>query len=126
MHPAAAAAAARVRNDGLTTVPDGRFPRGLIAFSLLGGVGQLSYDAIDDWRTERQRRQQQQQATAPDKPWIERVAESKWVPFKILSDEQYKDMLNEKLLGVEVEIALIDDRIQELRKAEEPEKSTKR
>lgn len=54
---------------------------------------------------------------------MERIAESKWIPIRSLSDEQYKQMLNEKLLAVEVEIALIDDRIEELR-SQSPQNQT--
>lgn len=38
-----------------------------------------------------------------------------WSPLKRLTDEQYIDMMGEKILKVEVDIALIDDRIAELR-----------
>jgi hypothetical protein len=40
-------------------------------------------------------------------------------PLKKLTDEEYIDMMKEKILKVEVDIALIDDRIAELRAAEE-------
>lgn len=47
--------------------------------------------------------------------------ESSWLsklsPLKKLSDEEYIQMMEEKLLKVEVDIALIDDRIAELRVA---------
>lgn len=42
------------------------------------------------------------------------MAESKWIPLRSLTDEDYRGMLREKLLGIEAEIALVDDRIQEL------------
>ena len=41
---------------------------------------------------------------------------SKLNPLKKLSDKEYLDMMNEKILRAEVDIALIDDRIAELRK----------
>ncbi|KAG6004471.1 hypothetical protein E4U21_001043 [Claviceps maximensis] len=40
-------------------------------------------------------------------------------PLKKLTDEEYIDMMKEKILKVEVDIALIDDRIAELRASEE-------
>ncbi|EEP79978.1 conserved hypothetical protein [Uncinocarpus reesii 1704] len=86
-----------------------RFVPGMVAFSLLGYVGQLSYNMVDGWHTQR--------VTQPKTPLVERIVESKWIPIKSLSDEKYKELLNEKLLGVEVEIALIDDRIKELRES---------
>ncbi|KJZ74765.1 hypothetical protein HIM_05882 [Hirsutella minnesotensis 3608] len=38
-------------------------------------------------------------------------------PLKKMTDQEYVDMMNEKILKVEVDIALIDDRIAELREA---------
>ena len=43
---------------------------------------------------------------------------SKWSPLKKLTDREYLDMMDEKMLKLDVEIALIDDRIAELRVAE--------
>ncbi|KAK2589938.1 hypothetical protein QQS21_012383 [Conoideocrella luteorostrata] len=44
---------------------------------------------------------------------------SKLSPLKKLTDEEYVDMMKEKILKVEVDIALIDDRIAELKAAEQ-------
>ena len=46
---------------------------------------------------------------------MERIAEMKWSPMEVLTDERYEEMLQEKLLKIEVEIALIDDRIESFR-----------
>lgn len=51
------------------------------------------------------------------KPLMQRMAESKWVPLRTLSDEEYRGMLSEKLLSIEAEIALLDDKIEELEKS---------
>lgn len=53
--------------------------------------------------------------TAPKSPsefW------SRWSPIKQLSDQEYENILEEKLLRVEADIALIDDRVKELRESE--------
>lgn len=42
-----------------------------------------------------------------------------WSPLKKLSDQEYLDMLDDKVLKVEVDIALIDDKIADLRKQEQ-------
>jgi hypothetical protein len=42
---------------------------------------------------------------------------SKWSPLKKLTDREYIEMMEEKMLKLDVEIALIDDRIAELRLA---------
>jgi hypothetical protein len=55
------------------------------------------------------------------------MAESKWIPLKSLSDDEYRHILSEKLLSVEAEIALIDDKIEELERdkiAESKKQST--
>ena len=44
------------------------------------------------------------------------MADSKWIPLRTLSDQEYRGMLGEKLLSIEAEIALIDDKIEELEK----------
>ena len=49
------------------------------------------------------------------KPLGARFLGSSWVPLKALSDEQYEDMLNEKLLRTEAEISLIDEKIAALK-----------
>ncbi|KAH6893467.1 hypothetical protein B0T10DRAFT_604672 [Thelonectria olida] len=43
---------------------------------------------------------------------------SNWSPLRKLTDEEYIEMMSEKILRVEADIALIDDRIAELRVAE--------
>lgn len=59
----------------------------------------------------------------PSKPFLQRMADSKWIPLKSLSDDDYKAMLNEKVLSIETEMALIDDKIEELQKSKSEEPS---
>jgi hypothetical protein len=47
------------------------------------------------------------------------MSEKSWSPVKLLNDEEHANLLREKLLNIEVEIALIDDKITAL-KAQEP------
>ncbi|KAK2882500.1 hypothetical protein FQN49_000299 [Arthroderma sp. PD_2] len=90
---------------------DRRFIPGFIACSILGLVGQYSYNKLE----ERQIRLQSEPVSS--KTWAERMADSRWIPIKNLSDEQYRNMLEEKLLSVDVEIALIDDNLKALRES---------
>ncbi|KAK3938364.1 hypothetical protein QBC46DRAFT_390455 [Diplogelasinospora grovesii] len=46
------------------------------------------------------------------------ILHSKWSPVTPLTDREYEKMLEEKLLRVEAEIALVDDHMKELREAE--------
>ncbi|KAL2829209.1 hypothetical protein BDW59DRAFT_142303 [Aspergillus cavernicola] len=98
-----------VAGGAVTRLMGGRLVPGVVVFSLLGYVGQISYNAIDRW--------QLKQANTPSKPFLERMAESKWIPLKSLSDDEYRGILSEKVLSIEADIALIDDKIEELEKA---------
>lgn len=90
-------------------ITGGRLVPGAVVFSLLGYAGQTAYHAVDNWQMEH--------ADMPSKPIVQRLAESKWIPLKSLSDEDYRGVLNEKVLGIEAEISIIDERIHELEKA---------
>ena len=50
-----------------------------------------------------------------EKGFWERVADMKWSPMRTLSDEEYADILREKMLGVDAEIALIDEEVEKLK-----------
>ncbi|PHH87048.1 hypothetical protein CDD83_9387 [Cordyceps sp. RAO-2017] len=73
--------------------------------SVFGAGGQLAVNAVKSaWQS------------ADDEPLY-----LKWSPLRRLTDEQYLDIIGEKILKLEVEIALIDDKIAELRAAEQAE-----
>lgn len=97
---------------------DRRFLPGVVVFSLCGYLGQASYNKYEQWQLQRERQ--------PDKPLLNRLADSKWTPIRNLSNEQYKDMLQDKLMGVDVEISLIDDKLKELRESESRENNDTR
>jgi len=96
---------------GMLRGPRNVIPAALV-FSLLGAGGQ----AIANWRAVRA-------ANAAPKP--ESTFWSRWNPIKQLSDQDYVNLLEEKLLRVEVDIALIDDRIKELRESESKSREKK-
>jgi hypothetical protein len=83
----------------------------------LGYLGQRSYNAVDEWHLQNNKR--------PTKPLAQQIAESRWIPIKALSDEQYKEILSEKLLSVDAEIALLDEKIEKLRELNSSEKGAK-
>lgn len=70
-------------------------------FSILGGSGQalVSFFQATDFSLKDRRS----------------IFESKWSPLKKLSDEEYVDMMDEKILRIDAEIALIEEKITELR-----------
>ncbi|KAL5468276.1 hypothetical protein PMIN07_002962 [Paraphaeosphaeria minitans] len=53
--------------------------------------------------------------------FMQRIAKSKWSPMKVLSDEEYEEMMRERILKVDVEIALLKDSIEALKKEKEDE-----
>jgi hypothetical protein len=91
------------------TVPGG--PRnaipGAIMFSLFGFVGQTAsnyYDKTD--------------MPASDELQLnfwQKFAGLKWMPVQVLKDGEYEDMLRERQLKLEAEIALVDERIEALK-----------
>ncbi|KAJ6062089.1 uncharacterized protein N7446_006209 [Penicillium canescens] len=98
-----------VAGGSVTKLMGGRLVPGAIIFSLLGYCGQSVFNRVDAW--------QMANANNSSKPLVQRMAESKWIPLRTLSDEEYRGMLGEKLLSVEAEIALLDDKIAELEKS---------
>lgn len=91
------------------TTAGGRLVPGAIIFSLLGFCGQSAFNKLDAWQLEN--------AHKVSKPIAQRIAESKWVPLRHLSDAEYRGILSEKLLSIEAEIALVDEKIEELEKS---------
>lgn len=51
----------------------------------------------------------------PKKSILDRIAGSRWVPMRSLSNEQYESILNTKINKLDAEIAMIDDEINALK-----------
>lgn len=49
----------------------------------------------------------EKQAPAPKASWMN----AKWSPVKVLSDDEYENLLREKLLRVDADIAILDESI---------------
>lgn len=91
---------------------------GTIMFTLFGYLGQTVYNTLDARHSEQLASDAQAVAEGKEKDgkrFWERVAEMKWSPLKVLSDEDYGKMLKEKLLRVEAEIALVDEEVERLK-----------
>ena len=90
-------------------------------FTLFGYLGQTAYGALDA-RHSRQVASDMQAAAEGKKKsakhFWEWLAEKKWIPMEMISDEDYADTLKEKLLRVDAEIALLDDEVARLRDEE--------
>lgn len=81
---------------------------GSIMFGLFGAAGQVLYNMMDVRNTEAERLD----PGSEKRSWLD----SKWSPVKVLSDKEYESMLQEKLLRVNAQIALVDENIEALRK----------
>lgn len=83
-------------------------------FTLFGAGGQKIYNMVDDRHSEEVETPEIQKSRS----WMD----SKWSPVKVLTDEEYERILQEKLLQVNAEIAIIDENIQDLRSQKEMER----
>ena len=83
-------------------------------FSIFGLLGQSIYNTLDAQHTEKA----ELAATGkqiPKKSIWHKFADLKWSPMKVLSDQEYENMLKENLLKVDAQIAIIDEDIQKLK-----------
>ncbi|KZZ86942.1 hypothetical protein AAP_06062 [Ascosphaera apis ARSEF 7405] len=96
------------------TLVSRRFVPAFVTLSIGGFAGQKAYDTIDAWQL--RRKQEEEAAPHAKKPFGQRLLESRWTLLKSLSDEDYIEMLEERKTNVEIEIALVDDKMAELRK----------
>lgn len=87
---------------------------GAVMFTTFGYIGQHLYNQLDERHTQKV---QQLGADGMETGSLwKRVANSKWSPMKVLSDEEYEEILQEKLLRVQAEIAVLDDDIEKLKR----------
>lgn len=84
-----------------------------LIFTLLGYAGQKGYNYLDARHTN-EKQLAHAEDRLPRKSFWQRVANSKYSPMKVLSDEEYEKMLKEKLVRMEAEIAVIDEDIAKL------------
>lgn len=82
---------------------------GAIVLGLLGFAGQYGYNVFSGRTT----------SESEKGSLLQRFAAMKWVPLKSLSNQEYENMLNEKILSTEAEIAIIDERIAALRSSQD-------
>jgi len=78
---------------------------GVIMFSIFGAAGQAMYNMVNA------RNSSDVTHRRDGRAWMK----SRWSPITVLSDQQYEEMLREKLLRVNAEIALVDESIENLR-----------
>lgn len=88
------------------------FVPGLLVFSITGALGQ---GAVNAWDARRQN-------GSPNRDgfWM-RIAKSSYSPVTVWSDDEYANVLREKMLKLDVEIAILDDKIAALREQQQQE-----
>ena len=91
---------------------------GMLVFSSAAALGQ----GVLNYREERLSMAMQSGSEKKEPLW-RRLANTKYSPMTILSDEEYEKMLLDKLLRVEAEIAIIDDRVKALKGGEGSKKA---
>lgn len=77
---------------------------GAVVFSLLGLGGAALQNRI--------------KSKEQSESWFRKVIDGKWSPITRITNEDWERILEEKLLRVETEIAVLDDSIEELRNNE--------
>lgn len=85
----------------------------MVVFATVGALGQKVYNLADSGK----------QAVNTDTHGRSSWLNSRWSPVKVLSDDEYEKLLQEKLLRVNAEISLLDESIQAV-KDEERAKET--
>lgn len=77
----------------------------MLFFGVAGALGQKLYDS--------------RQAATPeeaDKNLKNSWMNAKWSPVKVLTDDEYENLLREKMLRVSADIAILDESIEAVRK----------
>ena len=86
-------------------------------FTLFGYVGQTVYNKLDAKYSEQVAVGMRDEKEEEKGLW-HKVAEMKWSPMKKLSDEEYGNLLKERLLRIEADIALVDEELEKVRSEE--------
>ncbi|RMZ71146.1 beta-ketoacyl synthase [Pyrenophora seminiperda CCB06] len=92
---------------------------GTIMFSLFGWAGQHGYHYLDTRNSQNLRQQAEADANGEDKrkgTIMYKLSQYRWSPMRALSDDEYANIMQEKLLNIEAQIAIIDDKIEAQRK----------
>ena len=79
-----------------------------LMWSVLGFAGQGAYSSFSTAPTKLQE--------GPKVGFWQRMAEKSWSPMTFMTNEEYAALLREKLLKVDVEIAVLDDKLDALRR----------
>jgi hypothetical protein len=88
---------------------------GTLMFALFGWAGQHGYDYLDG-RNSAEVQERRAGKVVERENFMQKVAKSRWSPMSVLTDAQYEEMMRERLLKIDAEIAILDERIEEFRR----------
>ena len=83
-------------------------------FGIFGALGQTSYNAFDASRLAKLNLEVSSQLEDRKSLW-HRMAQSKWSPIQVLPDEEYEQILKEKILKIDVDLAMLEEDIEKLK-----------
>jgi hypothetical protein len=89
---------------------------GMVMFAVFGAAGQgiWNYSA-----TRRNMEEEKLRAGGGDKGLQNSWLNSRWSPVKVLTDEEYGRLMEERLLRVRADLAILDENLERLRKEAE-------
>ena len=90
-------------------------------FTIFGYVGQTVYSVLDARHSEQvasDARAEVEGKKNNGKSFWAKLLGMKWSPVTVLSNEEYANILKEKLLRVDAEIALLDEEVERLQREE--------
>ena len=81
-------------------------------FGLFGYLGQYGYERLDASHAAKMQRPEQDRVQSI----LNKIGKSKWSPIKKLDDDEYEQLMRDKMLKVDAELAMIEEDIAELLK----------
>jgi hypothetical protein len=78
--------------------------------TLLGTSGQIGYNMIHTWQVKREQELSISSSQSSNSR-LKNLLDSSWSPVKLLNKEDYQKILNDKLLSVDAEIAIVEEEI---------------
>jgi hypothetical protein len=88
-------------------------------FALFGWAGQHGYSYLDGRNSagvEERADARRTGRVVERENLLQKVAKSRWSPMSVLTDAQYEEMMRERLLKIDAEIAILDERIEGFRR----------
>lgn len=86
---------------------------GALRWGFYGLVGQYLFNIFDESHTSNLHAEAER--TGPPPNILQRITRSKWSPMQELTNEKYEEILKERMLRLDAEIAIIEEDVKKLR-----------